>query len=492
MVFGRSNLELKEGDHMDRAKRQWAEPRGDAGLTLVEIVVSLVVFAIMASGIVAGAITVTRMSADNRAREIATHLASQDLDAVRLIGNPFNVHNTTYSPPSNPGFTVTRATSWVSSTGSDVGCGSSVNLQYRRVDVAVTWAGKLGTTLPVRSDVIIAPNGPISDPTTGTILVSVKNRNGNGQSGVGVTITPASAPAGNTAVALPSQPLPTDSDGCTIAMTVTPGAYTVTLGQTSYLSSLSATTAQSMVNAPVVPVSVAAGSTASASFVYDQAATFPVTYAANYLPPRPGQAPALPPSLNTTLLPSASDSGGLNYVSTNAPSSIQLFPYSNGWTPIAGKLGGPDTPSMCRSVDPSAWPAGTANGKAVTAGVRSPAVVAAPGATSTTPLTVQMGVVVIASTAALYVTATPAAAPAGSGDPGCPAATNSTYAFGQVASNGTSVVIALPYGSWTISTGAAASPLMPATASSLSAPTNAAGGGVATGGVVTLDPRPLR
>lgn len=478
---------------MNGVKRQGPERPADAGLTLIEIVVSLLVFAIMASGIVAGAITVTRMSADNRAREIATHLASQDLDAVRSIGDAFGVHDKTYWPPTNPTFKVTRTTSWVSSTGSDVGCGSSTNLQYRRVDVAVTWLGQLVTTRAVRSDLIIAPNGPISDPTTGTILVSVTGRNGTGKSGVGVTVAPASSPAGNTAVALSTQPLPTDSDGCTIAMSVKPGAYTVTLGQTGSISSLSATPGLNMVNAPVVSVSVAAGGTTSAPFTYDAAATFPVTYAANYAPPQPGgQVPTLPQSLNTTLLPSASDSAGLSSVSTNASGSVQLFPYANGWTPFAGKLGGPTAATLCRSVDPSSWAAGTANGKAVAAGVRAPAVLAAPGATSVAPLAVPMGVVVIASTTALYITATPAGPPTGSGDPGCPAATNTTYSFGQVATNGTTVVVALPYGSWTIATGASASPLTAAPPSSLSVPTNAAGGGVTSTGVVTLDPRQLK
>ena len=67
---------------------------GAEGFTLIEVVVALLVFAILSTGIVAGATTVIRMTDDNRARITAANLASQDLDVVRAIGDPFSIEDT--------------------------------------------------------------------------------------------------------------------------------------------------------------------------------------------------------------------------------------------------------------------------------------------------------------------------------------------------------------------------------------------------------------
>jgi prepilin-type N-terminal cleavage/methylation domain-containing protein len=112
----------------------------DSGVSLIEVLVALLVFAIIASGIVAGMTTITRMTVDNRARVTAANLASQDIDLVRAISDPFGIAGAT-SDIAVDGRTyhVKRSVSWVSKTGADVSCNSSTNLLYLRVNVRVTW-----------------------------------------------------------------------------------------------------------------------------------------------------------------------------------------------------------------------------------------------------------------------------------------------------------------------------------------------------------------
>ncbi len=85
----------------------------------------------------------------------------------------------------------------------------------------------------VRTYTVIDPKNRINDPTKGTILVSVLGGSGAGSAGVTVTATPAS-PA-NGATALAKAPLPTDAQGCTYILKVTPGNYNVTVSRAGYV-----------------------------------------------------------------------------------------------------------------------------------------------------------------------------------------------------------------------------------------------------------------
>jgi len=97
-----------------------------------------------------------------------------------------------------------------------------------------------------------------------------------------------------------------------------------------------------------------------------------------------------------------------------------------------------------------------------------------------------MGVIAVAYPALSSNTLTikSAAAPAGTGDPGCATATTYTYTFASTPAAGTVVYLAVPYGSWQVySTIASILTILPATTA------NPATRGELTGSTVTLDPR---
>ncbi len=179
----------------------------DSGLSITEVIVALLVFTIVILGLTTSLVTMTRLVADDRNREVAVGLAAQEIDKVRAIGDASLVL-------SDPGqtvtvgsttYTVSRTTAWVNTDGSSGTCGGvGGNLQFKRVSVEVTWTHMFTLKNAVRSDTIIAPATRINDPSFGTILVSVLGVDGTGRAGVAVTAT-----GGGAVGAIPA----TDSDG---------------------------------------------------------------------------------------------------------------------------------------------------------------------------------------------------------------------------------------------------------------------------------------
>lgn len=475
---------------MNRIRRRlWTSP-AESGFTLIETMVALMVFAIAAAGLVAGAVAITRVTGDSRARQVAVRLAARDLDQARTAANPLSVPARTYTvtssdPDGDPThtFKVARTVSSVTASGADTTCGSNVNFGYRRVSVVVSWPGQLATTAPVRSDTILAPGTPAVDAGTGAISIRVTGADGLPRSGIDVSVAPVT---GGTGEALSSQPSDTGVDGCSYADRVTPGAYTVTLSKSDFID-----TAQ---QAPtVVTTSVAAGSTAGIQATLDQDGNFVTYYAKNY--PGPGT-PSLPSNLQTSFVPTTLPALNVATKSAVAGGTQPLYP--GGYDAVAGKFADAGRNTVCASMDPAAWPAGTVSGTRLAQGVRASAS-AASGQTATfaTPQTtsIPMGVVKVTALVGTYITAR-AATPAGLGNPGC-ATPSADLTFGQVPAGGT-MYIALPFGTWNIYQGVSVGTIgvfLPS--ASVQAPTNfTAGYGVSstvvgglTGNSVTLDPR---
>jgi prepilin-type N-terminal cleavage/methylation domain-containing protein len=443
-------------------KREPAARRGaDDGFTLIEVVVSLLVFAIVSTGIVAGMTTILRMTSDNRSRITAANLASQELDTVRSVTDKYTIKSapTRDIPVDGRTYHLTRTASWVSSAGANVTCSSSTNLFYLRINVRVTWDGMLNRTAGVQDDTILAPSGATNGSSTGAIGVYAGGVTNDPQSGVGVTVTPTSGGS-----ALAAQPSATGSDGCAYASQVTPGTYSVTLSKTGWIDgekqSATATTS----------VSVIAGRTQSPTFpLYAQAATFTTSYAPG--PVSYSGSFAVPTNLETTW------TNTTDTWSTPTPAtSVKRFPYASGYGVIAGLTeSGSQT---CASVDPQAW-GGTPS---LAAGVR-PNAFAAAG--QTTSVAIPVGVVLVKAPAGSTLAVTQA-----NPTPGTPSCgiSGSIYYYPGTTTGGYQAV-AVPYGSWRFYYGTTVSNAQPVGFSSLQVKTNAFAGGVALDGTVTLDPR---
>ncbi len=429
------------------------------GVSLIEVIVALLVFTIIALGVGYSAITILRITDDTRAREVATNLATTELDKARAVTDPFKVLDATRTTViGGKTYTIVRSTSWVETSGADVACGTGTGtLQSKRVNVTVTWNGILTTTQPVRTDTLISPDTRINDPSLGTIRIAVIDVAGSGSAGVSVSITPT-----NLGAPLTAQPQNTDAQGCSYALKVVPGTYSVTISRSNSVNT-------DQVATPTTSVVVTAGGSVAAQFQYDYAAKFNLNYASNYT----GSAPKLPTNLDTTYL-----STYAAYVDSGLKSQISLHPFSSGYAGIAGAyIAASGSGPGCVNVDPAAWPA---QGSTLAAGVRSDPVAAAPQ--SSVGMDVPMGVANVSFTINNYYL-TAVSATGGNGDPGC--SVPMTYSFGKVLTLG-STTIALPYGSWTLYSSSTASGSKTVIASSRITPVTL---GYSASNVLTLDPR---
>lgn len=452
-------------DRLDAAGRRAAS--NDTGLTMAEVIVALFVFTVFILGLGYSLLSMTRLVSDSGNREVAASLASQEIDRVRAIPDAFDVLSSTTTQTVN-GITykIKRVAGWVTASGSTASCGSGGgNLQDKAVDVQVTWPSQYMLTSAIRSTTILAPTTRINDPSFGTIIVSVLGADGAGRPGVTVTVT---ADSGSTGVS-PGAVDSTDVTGCSYVLKVVPGAYHVTVSTASYVDIRQQTS-------PSYAVVVPAGGSQTAPFSYDARATFNVAYASNYTGTGTVKLPA---ALATNFMSTT----GLALLTTTTPTVQYLYPFTDGYSTIAGNYADASSPNQCASVDPLLWPAGQVNGVNLAAGARPKTAVAAGSAG---PIGVQMGVIQATwpAVSATSITIKNAAAPAGTGDPDCATPASYDYSFATTPAAGTAVYLAVPFGSWQVYSKLASTlTILPS-----GNVTNATQGEV-TGNIITLDPR---
>ena len=443
-----------------------APDSSEAGITLVEIIIAMMVFGFIAVSVAFGLVTALSMGGDTRSRAVATNLAAQDIDTARATHDVFSIDDVINQTTVVNGttFRLTRTATWETSGSSYAGCGSGGGqLTFKRLNVTVDWDGRRASSPLVHTDTLLSPGSRINDPALGSIPVSALTGSGAGSAGITVTAVPAS-PA-NGALPITVAPLPTDAQGCSYILKVTPGNYNVEISRTNYLD-------EKQNEVSTKSVGVAAGAAASVAFQYELAARYDVIYAGNH----PG-ATRIPLDLHTSfrstygVFTSPASTGSLTR-------TVPLYPFAAGYQAFAGEYKTPGTDVVgCLSVDPAAWTTVAADG----AVGRSVSLVAAlPGESIDTP--VPMGVLNVTGAAGQYLTAVAQTAAPGTGDPGC--AVPATYTFGLVTA--ATVQIGLPYGSWEFTMGPSATEsTIPVPEAGLSVLTR----GVSTGGVVTLDPR---
>ena len=395
------------------------------GISIVEVLAAMMIFAIIAVGIAYSLVNTLNLTRDSRAREVAIHLAAQEVDKIRSLEDIFDVvSDVQVISVDGAKYTVTRKPAWDNSAGDAIQCGAlaggSGSFEFKRVEVEVSWEGKRSGASSVYSDTIVAPRGRITDPALGTILVSVINSAGTGQGGVGVT---ASAD-GHGATAPPEAPPATDTDGCSYVLKVTPGQYLLRVSKSDYVD------VQQNLGQSEATLSIAAGELKSVQFQFDQAARFALDLA-------PNQAGSLtfPSSVPIT----AANTYGNFHVSGT---TLRLHPFPSGYEFFAGwykPLPVESSPNGgCLSPDPLEWP-GLPGGEV---GNRGESYTAAPGA-QISSVPVRMGAVHVSLNNQQYVRAVAQPKLSGRDDPGC--AESYTVEFARFSGART---LALPYGSW--------------------------------------------
>jgi prepilin-type N-terminal cleavage/methylation domain-containing protein len=450
----------------------------EAGFTVIEVMVAMMVFAVMSVGIAYGIVNALQLSQGNRGRETAISLASQDLDAMRQVAAQAStgIQNVTSATTTKTiggvTYTVARTANWVDANGTLSTCGTSNGaLAYKNVQETVTWAGAHGGRLSTTMTSSIAPDSAVSDPGDGTITISVITASGAPNANVTITVTPV---AGGGGAALSAQPAVTNAQGCSVAYDVDPGTYTVTASESGGIDS------NQLNPSSQSPVTVVASAAAYVPFVYDQAATLNLQYAQSY-------GATLPASMPTTLYStgggydSMSPWGTSPTVTSSTTTAMSVFPYSAYYV-TAGNYSTASGSAGCLSPNPGAWT--TPNTAAVT-GVAPQPIGTSPG-TSTATTNVMMGVVQITGLSGQYVVATTTTA--GSGDPGCAAGMTLRFPKATAAS----MTYALPFGTWTINTatsltGAVGSLLLGSTVKAVTP--GSVSGSTTAGWTVVMDPR---
>jgi prepilin-type N-terminal cleavage/methylation domain-containing protein len=441
----------------------------EAGFTVIEVMVAMLVFAVMSVGIAYGIVNSLQLTQNSRGRTTATALATQDIDRLRQIAAAstngiFQVLSTTTNPPQTSiggtKYTINRAVTWVQTDGSSGGCGATTSqaaLAYKSVVETVTWtSANGGTQQSVTMTSGIAPADAVTDPSDGTILISVTDSTGAPNPGVAVSV---SAISGGGGAALSSAPPVTDSQGCSYATNVQPGTYTISVSETGGIDS------DQQQPSSRTPISVKAGGSSPVPFTYDLATNYTnVKYASN-LAKNTGALMAT--NMQTTL---SSSTGGLDQITpwTSAQTitsdtavPISAFPFQGGYNGIyAGSYanspaGGSTT---CVNPNPSTWSTPNAAGQVGQSSAQIPAPI---GAQYAQQVNVPMGAATIKGLSSSangnrYITAV-SATPA-TGDPGCNVPMTLTFPK----ATGTTVTVALPFGTWTLYAGTSAGATGPA------------------------------
>ncbi|MGZ6887450.1 MAG: prepilin-type N-terminal cleavage/methylation domain-containing protein [Acidimicrobiia bacterium] len=392
---------------------------GDGGFGLIELIVSLSVFSILFGGVIVTLTAGLGLARSNRERTVAANLASQDLDAVRQADFGDLTPGLSNSNVSVDGvnFTVARNLEWVNASSSSGECDSSGGVpQVLRATVAVSWTN-MKTVQPVRTSTVLSPPIGSYDANLGHIAVRVRDSGAAPLGGVPVRVVGSGYDETQTTTGTYAA-----SPGCAFFGFLGPGSYTVTLGTAGYVDRQGAVSPSQMVG-------VNSGQVASVAFDYDQASTLTLTVTGvNGGTPAAAMAVSLG---NTGFLPA----GVKAFSGTGATRTLaNLFPYTNGYTAWTGDCSDAD-PEGKNSSGVRYWPSA----------VRDDAFEVDGG--TTTVGTVAAGSVQVNYNRASGSGTVTIVAVHGN-DTLCP--TGETLTLTTFSTNTGSLLVALPFGTWTI------------------------------------------
>jgi type II secretory pathway pseudopilin PulG len=206
-----------------RPARALASERGD---TLLEVLVSAILVALIVVAMFNGFDSASRASASERSRAQADALAQQAEDQLRGLSTA--ALSTLEAKPrveevtqNGTKYTITSTAQYVTDATATVSCNSTATSgSYIRTTSTVTW-GSLGVRKPVIESSIISP------PPGSALIVQVTNAASEGVAGMSVVAT---GPAPATTLTT----LTTAASGCA-TMALLPGEYAINVSQSGYV-----------------------------------------------------------------------------------------------------------------------------------------------------------------------------------------------------------------------------------------------------------------
>jgi Tfp pilus assembly protein PilV len=209
--------------------------RDEAGIAIVEVLVSAVVLVIFSVGVVTVLIGSSRATAQERHRTQANMLAEQELERVRSlrIADLVSLNSTRYvlddgtqvascASPSQTCYTISSQSQFQNEPAATSGCSAgSGSRDYMLISISVSWTG-MAPLHPVTAATIVSPPSGSLVPNSGSILVNVVDSRNVGMSGVVLNGSGPSSFNGTTG--------PT---GCVLWRNVPVGNYTMSVGGTA-------------------------------------------------------------------------------------------------------------------------------------------------------------------------------------------------------------------------------------------------------------------
>jgi Tfp pilus assembly protein PilV len=311
-----------------------ARAASESGITLIEILISAVLLAIIVIGTLTAFDAAGRITTDQQTRSEANALAQQDQDHLRSLQvSQLPLAQDNFVTVNGTKFTIHETADYTSDSTGTSTCASNGSADYVKTTSTVSWPA-IGTRPPVVLESIITP------PVGGALVVQVTNAQGLPVPGMAVTATGASSLSGTTTLA-----------GCAIFGAVPAGAYNVSVSQAGYVDKDGNTSPPASQQA----TTVVNGATDRMPFQFDQAGQINASFDTKYT----GISSPVASTEDTVVLfhpnmtyPSFRWAGTANtYASTIT--ATNMFPFTSAYTVYAGSCSADAPSANGQSSDPS-------------------------------------------------------------------------------------------------------------------------------------------
>jgi prepilin-type N-terminal cleavage/methylation domain-containing protein len=244
---------------------------GEAGFTLIEVIVSALIVALVSTVAATAFISSLDSSGNQRARAEAQALAEQNQDRRRglTVDELSNLDQTLPAVSLNgTQFTVQETANYISDASGTPSC-TNPSADYLKTTSTVTWAN-MGSEPPVTVSSVLTPTIGSVDPSHGSLAISADGAGGAGIAGMNIALSGTASASGTTS-----------ANGCVLFGDLPAGTYTVSASPISgiYVDGLSGqavTPAQP--DTTTAQVTAGSKSSASASFDLDQGGTANVSF----------------------------------------------------------------------------------------------------------------------------------------------------------------------------------------------------------------------
>lgn len=296
--------------------------REQSGFALIEVMVSAILIAVVAVGVLAGLDAAGNTSGRSKARGIAASIAQDDQESMRgqeVAELAKQRVRTRVVNVAGVSYTVESQARPISDTSGGSGCTStSQGFDYLKIASVVTWP-KMRGVAPVKADSLMTPKPGSFGPGEGGLAIQIRDRNGTGVPGITVSISGPKSDSDTT-----------DANGCAFFAYIPAGNYTASFAVAGSVTPDRVTSVSKLVSVPD-------GAVNKAPFDYDRAGQ--VT--ASFFTKVAGVAQAETATTLALSHPSLPAPGAVFYSSGGSPAASitttkNLFPFSSAYAVFSG------------------------------------------------------------------------------------------------------------------------------------------------------------